>query len=98
MVGIVGRGNASRSLGRRPSEAVVADEPTSGLDSAAAMRILDLISTLRHDREPTVVMVTRDLAVAGPADRRIDMLDRRPVKPRSAPTGRFHGVRESSDA
>ena len=66
----------ARALANDP-RVLLADEPTGSLDSAAGTRILDLISTLRHERELTVVMVTHDLTVAGRADRTISMLDGR---------------------
>ena len=42
---------------------LMADEPTTGLDVTVQAQILDLLSTLQHDREMGMVLVTHDLGV-----------------------------------
>ena len=69
---------------------ILADEPTGALDSRNGEQILSLFRELAS-RGHTVVMVSHDAAVAGAADRRIELLDgavsrdsgayRRPLEP-----------------
>jgi putative ABC transport system ATP-binding protein len=66
----------ARALANEPS-ILLADEPTGSLDSEAGARVLDLIETLRRERELTVVLVTHDADVASRADRIVHMLDGR---------------------
>ena len=71
---------------------ILADEPTGALDSRNGEQILSLFRELAS-RGHTVVMVSHDPAVAGAADRRIELLDgaiardsgafRRPPEPAS---------------
>ncbi len=42
---------------------LMADEPTTGLDVTVQAQILDLLSTLQHDRQMGMVLVTHDLGV-----------------------------------
>jgi putative ABC transport system ATP-binding protein len=64
----------ARALVTRPA-LLVADEPTGNLDSANGAQVLDLIETLRRERQLTVVMATHDPAVAARADRTLHMVD-----------------------
>ena len=66
----------ARALANDPP-ILLADEPTGSLDSDAGRRVLELIQTLRMERDLTVVMVTHDLSVAGWANRTVHMLDGR---------------------
>ena len=64
----------ARSLANDPT-LLLADEPTGNLDSVNAARILALLRAVHADRGLTLVVVTHDAAVAGQADRRLQMLD-----------------------
>ncbi len=48
---------------------LVADEPTGDLDRKAAAGILDLLRSLSHDQNKTIVMVTHDPRAASAAQR-----------------------------
>jgi ABC-type lipoprotein export system ATPase subunit len=61
----------------RGASLVLADEPTGELDRANEAGVLDAIQRLRTDHGSTVVMVTHSEAVAGRADRVIEMTDGR---------------------
>ena len=69
----------ARAFVRRP-RIVWADEPTGNLDSASAQLVLDLLLELHLDGT-TLVLVTHDAALAGRADRRIEVRDGRIVLP-----------------
>ena len=57
-----------------------ADEPTGNLDSANAQIIADILSRLAHEEGKTVIMVTRDPAMAERADVVIRLKDGRIVE------------------
>jgi len=42
---------------------LLADEPTTGLDVTVQAQILDLLSSLQHDRQMAMILVTHDLGV-----------------------------------
>jgi putative ABC transport system ATP-binding protein len=65
----------ARALVKNPLM-LLADEPTGNLDSATGRRILDLLATV-HDGGCTVVVVTHDAAVAGRAQRCVEVRDGR---------------------
>lgn len=68
----------ARSLANSPS-VLLADEPTGNLDSENAHIILDLLTTLHHERQMTMVLITHDMSVAKRASRAIQMMDGRIV-------------------
>lgn len=61
----------------RQASLVLADEPTGELDRANEVAVLDALERLRADHGSTVVVVTHSEAVAGRADRVIEMGDGR---------------------
>jgi ABC-type lipoprotein export system ATPase subunit len=70
----------ARALSNDPP-ILLADEPTGSLDSTAGRHVLELIQSLRAERDLTVVMVTHDMGVAGWANRTVRMLDGRLAEP-----------------
>lgn len=54
---------------------ILADEPTGSLDSANATQVLELIDSIRQEKQLTVVMVTHDRSVSARADRIVRMRD-----------------------
>ena len=65
----------ARATVTRPA-LLVADEPTGSLDQANGQAVFDLLTTLTQ-LGTTVVVITHDLALAGSADRVIEMIDGR---------------------
>lgn len=61
----------------RRAKLVLADEPTGELDAGNEQRVLDALRQLRERQGSTVVIVTHSSAVAGAADRVIEMRDGR---------------------
>lgn len=68
----------ARSLANSPS-VLLADEPTGNLDSESTKHVLDLLTSLHHDRRMTLILVTHDMTVAGRASRALQMMDGRIV-------------------
>jgi len=64
----------ARALMNTPA-LLLADEPTGNLDSANAAEILQLLATLREEREMTIVLGTHDPQVAAHAERLIRLRD-----------------------
>ena len=64
----------ARAIVNRP-QLILADEPTGNLDDEAAVRILDLLDAVRHDRACTMVVVTHSALVAARADRLLLLRD-----------------------
>jgi putative ABC transport system ATP-binding protein len=64
----------ARALMNTPA-LLLADEPTGNLDSANATEILQLLATLREQREMTIVLGTHDPQVAAHAERLIRLRD-----------------------
>ena len=64
----------ARALMNTPA-LLLADEPTGNLDSANAAEILQLLATLREQREMTIVLGTHDPQVAAHAERLIRLRD-----------------------
>lgn len=52
-----------------------ADEPTGSLDSSTGSQIMDLLNTLCHEQNCTLVVVTHDSRIARLADRTLHMQD-----------------------
>jgi putative ABC transport system ATP-binding protein len=63
----------------RRAPLVLADEPTGELDAANEQRVLEALRELRERRGSAVVIVTHSSAVAGAADRVVEMRDGRVV-------------------
>jgi putative ABC transport system ATP-binding protein len=70
----------ARALANDPP-ILLADEPTGSLDSRTSKTMLDLLEQLQRDRGLTIVLITHDPTVAARADRIVNMLDGRIVKP-----------------
>jgi len=68
----------ARALANDPA-LLLADEPTGSLDSAASQKVLDLMENARARRGMTMLVVTYDPLVAGPADRTLHLRDGRLV-------------------
>ncbi len=64
----------ARSLINSP-ELVLADEPTGNLDSHTGEEIIDLLCTLRAERNTALIIATHDARVAARAPRVIDLVD-----------------------
>jgi putative ABC transport system ATP-binding protein len=64
----------ARALMNTPA-LLLADEPTGDLDSANAAEILQLLATLREQREMTILLGTHDPQVAAHAERLIRLRD-----------------------
>ena len=54
---------------------ILADEPTGNLDSANTQKIVEILRSLAHDENCTVIIVTHDPAVAEQADTVLRMKD-----------------------
>ncbi len=66
----------ARALAGDP-RVLLADEPTGNLDTRRSVEIMDLLVSLRRQRELTIVMVTHEDDMAAYADRIIWMVDGR---------------------
>jgi putative ABC transport system ATP-binding protein len=90
-VGLTGRANAfpptlsggerqrvaiARALANDP-RLLLADEPTGALDSETGDQIVRLLQRLRESRGMTILLVTNDRAIAGRADRVVELRDGR---------------------
>jgi putative ABC transport system ATP-binding protein len=64
----------ARALANRP-RLLIADEPTGQLDSLTAAAMMALISDLVHTSGVAAIVSTHDAAMAGTADRVIDLVD-----------------------
>jgi putative ABC transport system ATP-binding protein len=60
---------------------ILADEPTGNLDTANARRVTDLLCSLAHEFNKTVVITTHDLMVAERGDQVLHMRDGKFVTP-----------------
>ena len=64
----------ARALVNQPN-LILADEPTGNLDSHTGQEIIDLLCTLREERQMTLVMATHDSTVAARAAKTIQLVD-----------------------
>ena len=64
----------ARALANEP-DLLLADEPTGNLDSATGTQILELLKRLNREQAMTVILVTHDAALAGHADRIVELFD-----------------------
>jgi ABC-type lipoprotein export system ATPase subunit len=68
----------ARALINAP-ELVLADEPTGNLDSKTGGEIIELLKSLRAEKNTTLVIATHDAKVAANAERVIELVDGRIV-------------------
>ena len=66
----------ARALASEP-RLILADEPTGNLDSARSHQIVELLSSIAHERKAAVLLVTHDAEAAALADRRCTLRDGR---------------------
>jgi ABC-type lipoprotein export system ATPase subunit len=66
----------ARALINEP-ELVLADEPTGNLDSKTGGEIIELLKSLRAEKQTTLVIATHDSKVAANAERVIELVDGR---------------------
>ena len=64
----------ARALSNDPP-VILADEPTGNLDSKAGQRVLETLRGIQRDRGVTLLLVSHNPAIAGAADRVVEMLD-----------------------
>jgi lipoprotein-releasing system ATP-binding protein len=64
----------ARALVNEP-DLILADEPTGNLDSHTGGEIIQLLQTLREERQATLIMATHDAHIAGRAGRVIELAD-----------------------
>lgn len=64
----------ARALINEP-ELILADEPTGNLDSHTGEEIIDLLCSLRAERQATLIIATHDARVAARAPLALDLLD-----------------------
>jgi putative ABC transport system ATP-binding protein len=66
----------ARALTCEPS-LILADEPTGNLDSNRSREIIELLSSIAHERDAIILLVTHDQEAAAVADRRYTLRDGR---------------------
>src|SRR6185295_11035319 len=64
----------ARALINQP-DLILADEPTGNLDSHTGEEIIDLLCTLRAERQTTLIIATHGAQVAARAPRVIELVD-----------------------
>jgi putative ABC transport system ATP-binding protein len=64
----------ARALASEP-RLILADEPTGNLDSARSKEIVQLLRSIAHERDGSVLLVTHDADAAAIADRRCTLHD-----------------------
>jgi ABC-type lipoprotein export system ATPase subunit len=74
----------ARALINEP-ELILADEPTGNLDSHTGQDIIELLLTLRQEKQTTLVMATHDPALAARAPRVLELVDGAFVSSASGP-------------
>ena len=72
----------ARALAGEP-KLILADEPTGNLDTARSRQIVELLSSIAHERKAAVLLVTHDPEAAALADRRLTLRDGRLSEGRS---------------
>jgi lipoprotein-releasing system ATP-binding protein len=70
------RAAIARALVTNP-ELLLADEPTGNLDKNTGQEIMQLLTSLKQERNLTIVMVTHDQSLARRADRVVGLVDGR---------------------
>ncbi len=75
----------ARALANQPS-IVIADEPTGNLDSERGEEIMELLGRLNADGV-TLIVITHDMAVAGRAQRVLNIKDGKVVEARGNGSG-----------
>lgn len=58
-------------------ELILADEPTGNLDSRTGQEIIELLCSLRVERNATLIVATHDSTIAARAPRIIELVDGR---------------------
>jgi putative ABC transport system ATP-binding protein len=66
----------ARALANKP-KLILADEPAGNLDSQTAGTIIELLRTLAHSQDTTVLVVTHDETIANSSDRTFRLADGR---------------------
>ena len=64
----------ARALMNEP-ELILADEPTGNLDSHTGSEIIDLLASLRAEKNTTLIVATHDTTVAARAPRSVHLVD-----------------------
>ena len=64
----------ARALMNEP-ELILADEPTGNLDSHSGTEIIDLLASLREDKNTTLIIATHDASVAARAPKVVELVD-----------------------
>lgn len=64
----------ARALMNEP-ELILADEPTGNLDSHTGSEIIDLLASLRTEKNTTLIIATHDASVAARAPKVVQLLD-----------------------
>jgi putative ABC transport system ATP-binding protein len=77
----------ARALARQP-RVVLADEPTGNLDTKSGEMVIDLLGSLHHDLQITLILVTHDQWVSERADRVLRLEDGRLTGDSAAEPGR----------
>jgi ABC-type lipoprotein export system ATPase subunit len=64
----------ARALMNEP-ELILADEPTGNLDSHSGTEIIDLLASLRAEKNTTLIIATHDASVAARAPKVVELVD-----------------------
>src|ERR1044071_1972747 len=64
----------ARALMNEP-DLILADEPTGNLDSHTGQEIIELLSSLRAEKQTTLVMATHDARIAARAPKVMELVD-----------------------
>jgi len=66
----------ARAVAKRP-EVLLCDEPTGALDAATGRVVLDVLARVNRELRTTTLLITHNAAVAGIADRVVELADGR---------------------